>query len=321
MTNLNIFAGFDISKDFFDISILSTGIVSSSLKFSNDQAGFVHLKSVLPTNAHCVMEATGPYYLRLACWLHKEGFTVSVINPLVIRRFAQMQLRRVKTDKADAVLIAQYGSMQQPPSWTPPAQYVVKLQQLDAMHERVIMQLTTLRNQMEAFSATGLMDKEVRMLLQKMITQQQKMLQELEEKTQNIIKKYHQQMLSNLTSIPGIATKTASVLITVTGGFTRFRSAKQLCAYVGMTPRIYESGSSIKGKARICKLGMSRLRALLYVCAWTAKRYNKACAELYERLVAKGKAKKLALVAVANKLLRQAFAIATGNKPYLIQPS
>jgi transposase len=319
MTNLNIFAGLDISKDFFDISILSGGTVTRSAKFSNDPTGFVELRSILPANAYCVMEATGPYYLRLACWLHKEGFTVCVINPLVIRRFAQMQLRRVKTDKTDAAIIAEYGYMQQPQPWTPPVQHVVKLQQLDAMQERTIMQLTTLRNQMEAFTATGMMDREVKAFLQKMITQQQKMLRQLEEKTEQIIKEYHQPMLTNLTSIPGIAKKTASVLITATGGFTRFQTAKQLCAYVGMSPRIYESGSSIKGKARICKLGMSRVRALLYVCAWTAKRYNKACAELYERLVAKGKAKKLALVAVANKLLRQAFAIATGNKTYLIQ--
>ena len=320
MTNLNIFAGFDISKDFFDISILSTGKIIGAAQISNDEAGFLQLKAILPLNAHCIMEATGPYYLRLASWLYTEGFTVSVVNPLVIRRFAQMLLRRVKTDKADAAIIAEYGFIQHPKAWSPPAQYMVKLQQLDALKERMIMQLTVLSNQLEAFSATGMMDKEVKNFVQKMITHQQKMLQQLEDKTQNIIKQYHQQMLINLTSIPGIANKTAAVLISVTGGFTRFQNAKQLCAYVGMSPRIYQSGSSIKGKARICKLGMSRVRALLYICAWSAKRHNKACAELYERLVAKGKAKKLALVAVANKLLRQAFAIATTNKPYLIQP-
>jgi transposase len=319
MTNLNVFVGIDISKSYFDISVLSTGKIVQSARFNNDEAGFVQLKTVLPPSAHCIMEATGPYYLRLACWLHTKGFIVSVVNPLVIRRFSQMQLRRVKTDKADAVIIAEYGCSQQPKAWSPPAQYIVKLQQLDAIKERVIIQLNMLGNQMEAFSATAMMDKEVKIILQRMIAQQQKNLQQLEEKTQKIIKEYHQQMLSNLTSIPGIANKTASVLITVTGGFTKFQSAKQVCAYIGMSPRIYESGSSIKGKGRICKLGMSRVRALLYICAWSAKRHNKACAELYERLLAKGKAKKLALVAVANKLLRQAFAIATTNKPYLIQ--
>ena len=165
------------------------------------------------------------------------------------------------------------------------------------------------------------MQKEVKMLLNKMIRYQQKMLQQLDDRIESIIMQYHKEMLTNLITIPGIAKKTASVLIRITGGFSRFQNVKQLCAYVGMSPRIYESGTSIKGKARICKLGMSRVRSMLYVCAWTAKQYNKACAELYERLVAKGKAKRLAVVAVANKLLRQAFAIATRNKPYLIQPS
>jgi transposase len=165
-----------------------------------------------------------------------------------------------------------------------------------------------------------MMDKDVKTTLNRMIAQQQKMMDHLEQKTEQIIRQYHQQMFNNLTTIPGIAKKTATVLISITGGFTRFGNAKQLCAYVGMSPRIYESGTSIKGKARICKLGMSRVRAMLYVCAWSAVRFNKSCADLYERLLSKGKAKKLALVAVAHKLLRQAFAVATGNNPYLIQP-
>jgi transposase len=320
MANLNIFAGLDISKDFFDISILSAGNITWSAKFSNDLRGFLKLKAVLPVGAHCIMEATGPYYLRLACWLYNNGFTVSVVNPLVIRRFAQMQLRRVKTDKADAGIIAQYGYIHQPAAWTPPARHVVKLQQLDAVKEQVITHLTRLTNQLEAFSATGMMDKDVKSALTKTIAQQQRMLQQLEQKTEDVIKEHHQQMFNNLISVPGIAKKTATVLITVTCGFTRFETHKQLCAYVGMSPRIYESGTSIKGKARICKLGMARIRSLLYMCAWSASQFNKACAELYQRLLAKGKAKKLALVAVANKLLRQAFAIAITNKPYLIQP-
>jgi hypothetical protein len=63
-------------------------------------------------------------------------------------------------------------------------------------------------------------------------------------------------------------------------------------------------------------MGMSRIRALLYVCAWSAKRCNRACRDLYERLLAKGKAKKLALIAVVNKLIKQAFAVATQQTIY-----
>lgn len=80
MANLNIFAGMDISKEFFDISILSGGRVIHTEKFTNDQHGFAKLKSALQTDTHCIMEATGPYYLRLACWLHSNGFVVSVVN-------------------------------------------------------------------------------------------------------------------------------------------------------------------------------------------------------------------------------------------------
>ena len=86
---------------------------------------------------------------------------------------------------------------------------------------------------------------------------------------------------------------------------------------MGISPRIFESGSSIRGKTKVCKMGMSRIRALLYVCAWSAKRCNKACKDLYDRLLKKGKAKKQALIAVANKLLKQAFAIAINNEKYI----
>jgi transposase len=133
---------------------------------------------------------------------------------------------------------------------------------------------------------------------------------------QQIVQAHYTQMLANLKSIPGIGKKTAMMLILVSGGFDRFDDYRKLSSYIGICPRIFESGSSIKGKARICKMGMSGIRASLYVCSWSAKRCNKACRELYERLIAKGKAKKLALIAVANKLLKQAFAIAKQQTKY-----
>ncbi len=127
---------------------------------------------------------------------------------------------------------------------------------------------------------------------------------------------YYAEMLEDIKSIPGLGKKTAMALIVLSGGFERFDDYRKLSSYIGICPRLFESGTSVKGKARICKMGMSRIRAMLYICAWSAKRCNKACKELYERLVAKGKAKKLALIAVANKLLKQAFAIATQKTKY-----
>ena len=148
----------------------------------------------------------------------------------------------------------------------------------------------------------------------KLIRQQQ---HSVEKKTDELIRKYHGEMITCLTTIPGLGNKTAAMLIVITDGFKKFSSHKQLSAYVGISPRIFESGSSIRGKAKVCKMGMSRIRALLYVCAWSAKRCNKACKELYDRLLQKGRAKKQALIAVANKLLKQAFAIAISNEKYI----
>jgi len=77
----------------------------------------------------------------------------------------------------------------------------------------------------------------------------------------------------------------------------------------GLSPKEYSSGSSIRGRVRICKQGGALLRHTLYMCALNAKETNMGCKALFERLVAKGKNKKLAVIAVANKLLKQVFGV------------
>jgi transposase len=96
----------------------------------------------------------------------------------------------------------------------------------------------------------------------------------------------------------------------------RFTSASELCRYSGLTPMIRQSGTSVKARAIISKIGNKKLRNLLFMCSFTACKHNKGCRELYERIVNKGKSKKLALIAVANKLLKQTFAIAKSGIPY-----
>lgn len=315
MTKLLTFAGIDISKKSFDVCLLQQQ--NQQLRhFSYDQSGLAALLEWLPKESHCVMEATGPYYLRLACFLYENGLQLSVVNPLVIKRFSQMRLLRAKTDRADAKMIAAYAAIEQPGAWRPPAAGQLKLQQLEALLQGLQKQHTALSNQLGAFQSTGLMDEEVKGLLQKTITHLKEQIQEVSEKIEVLAQQHYGELLGNVVSIPGIGKKTAIVLIVLSDGFKKFTHYKQLSAYVGLSPRIYESGSSVKGKAKICKMGMSRIRALLYVCAWSAKKYNQACKELYERLIAKGKAKRVALIAVANKLLKQAFAIATKNTQY-----
>lgn len=315
MTNLPQVAGIDISKDYFDVCWISND-QQHEKTFSNDQKGIQTMIKWLDKDAHCVMEVTGAYYLRLAVCLHSSGFKVSVINPLVIKRFTQMRLVRTKTDKADARMIAQYGLTEQLDCWVPPAQYAITLTQLDNISTQLQKHYTALSNQLEAFTLTGMVEKETKLVLLRLLKSVKEKQAQIEKRITRIIMQYHHEMLQRLTSIPGFGNKTAAILIVITDGFKKFQSHKQLSAFVGLCPRIFESGKTIKGKGRICKMGMSRIRTLLYLCAWSAKRCNKACKELYERLLAKGKAKKLALIAIANKLLKQAFAIATSSNFY-----
>jgi transposase len=302
------YTGIDISKETFDCSITTdTGVISK--KFSNNVEGFEKLLQLLPTNAQLVMEASGPYYYRLAFFLHAHQVRVSVVNPLVIRRFCQMRLVRTKTDKKDAAMIREYGLNQQPELWQPDTPMVTKLKQLNAALDLLDKYLTASTNQLEAFKQMPDADVYTLQQLEATITHNKQVRDRLEKEMEQVARQHYGQTYQALQSIPGIGPKSAAMLIAITGNFTKFTDYRQLVAYVGLNPSIFESGTSVKGKGHISKMGTARLRKLLYLCAWSAKRYNAQCKEMYQRLKARAKPEKVIKVAIANKLLRQAFAI------------
>jgi transposase len=321
MSNLTTFAGIDISKDSFDVCIITEeGTTLSNQKIAYDPAGMKRAASLL-IKTRCswaVMEATGPYYIQLAMALRQNGVSVCVVNPLVVRRYAQMQLKRTKTDKADAAMIADYALNQcrKLQVWKPSEAYLLRLGQLSAIREGLVKYQTVLKNQQAAFQASGTVDPADALLVIEIIAAIKQKVAESEQKMQAIIATEHPELEDRLVSIPGFGKKTALVLIMISGGFSRFANYRQLIAYIGLSPRAYDSGTTVKGKARVCKMGMSRIRAMLYVCAWSASRYNAGCKALYDRLVANNKPKRVALIAVVNKLLKQAFAIATKHSYY-----
>ena len=173
-----------------------------------------------------------------------------------------------------------------------------------------------LKNKIHGESVLGNPSKVVISSLKRSLKQVQKELNTLEVKLLVLVKKEHQDLLTRLETIPGIGRKTAIMLVVLTDGFERFTSGSELCSYSGLTPIIRQSGSSVRGRSRISKIGNKKLRNLLFMCSFNACKYNKACRDIYERIVAKGKSKKLALIAVCNKLLKQAFAIAKSGLIY-----
>jgi transposase len=304
--------GVDISKDVFDVY----GSNKGHSQYKNDESGFKRFLKELPEGSLVVMEATGYYHYRLAQFLYKNKVIVSVVNPLSIKRFIQMKLAKVKTDKSDAKAICDYAQINEVPLYNALTDTQSECLQLFRLLDTYLKQRTATKNKIHGEAVLGIPSKLVYRSLIRNKKQLDKEVSAIESKILSLVKQEQQEQLTLLTSIPGIGQKTALFLIVITDGFSKFETASQLCSYVGITPTIRESGSSVRGRARISKVGNRKLRNLLFLCSFNACKHNKACKALYDRIVNKGKSKKLALIAVANKLLKQSFAIAKSGRPY-----
>lgn len=304
--------GVDISKKTFDV--MDTNGLHST--YSNDPSGFSKFRKVLGSKSLVVMEATGYYHYRLAQYLSSDGIGCAVVNPLSIKRFIQMKLARVKTDKADAAAICAYGQINELPLYNSLKCQQAACLQIFSLLNSYEKKHTAIKNKLHGERTLGKPSKDVYHSLNRTSKFLKAEIKHLEGKLLDLIKSEHQEQLAHLKSIPGIGIKTALFLIVVTDGFSKFENASQLCSYAGITPTERSSGTSVRGRSRISKVGNKRLRNLLFLCSFSACKHNKACKAQYDRIVDKGKSKKLALLAVSNKLLRQAFAVATSNLPY-----
>ena len=304
--------GVDISKDFFDV----IDDLGNHYQFDNSLNGFRKYLKTLDAESLVVMEATGYYHYLLAQFLHDSDIAVSVVNPLSVKRFLQMKLTKVKTDKSDAMGIRDYAMVNEVPLYDGKGAVQAECLQLLALMDIYLKQRTQVKNKIHGEKVLGTPSKAVFGSLKRTLKMLDKELVSLNERLLSLVKQDQQVQLTNLKSIPGLGDRTSALLIVLTEGFTKFDNASQLCNYAGITPTIRRSGSSIRGRSRISKVGNRKLRNHLFLCAFSASRHNKACRELYERITTKGKSKKLALIAVSNKLLKQAFAIAKSGLPY-----
>ena len=304
--------GIDISKDVFDV----TDSKGCYYQFENNHKGFKKFLKLLDCSSHCVMEATGYYHYKLAYYLQENSVKVSVENPLSVKRFIQMKLSKIKTDKSDSKLICEYAKQVDLKIWEGHSKHQIECFQITRLLSVYTKQQTMLKNKIHGEKVLGNPSKVTLRSLKRSLKTLQKEMKSLEDELLKLVKDTHQDLLTRLETIPGIGRKTAIMLIVLTDGFKRFTSASELCSYSGLTPIIRQSGSSVRGRSRISKIGNKKLRNLLFMCSFNACKYNKSCKELYERIVAKGKSKKLALIAVCNKLLKQAFAIAKSGLIY-----
>ncbi|CDF80277.1 transposase, IS116/IS110/IS902 family [Formosa agariphila KMM 3901] len=304
--------GIDISHLVFDV----TDSDGNYYQFKNTISGFKKFTKLLDLDSHCVMEATGYYHYQLAYYLLELGIKVSVENPLAVKRFIQMKLSKIKTDKSDSKLICEYAKQVDLKPWEGQSKHQTECLQMTRLLSVYTKQSTMLKNKIHGEAVLGNPSKAVVSSIKRSLKHVLKEIKTLEDKLMVLVKEVHQDVLTRLKSIPGIGNKTALMLVVLTDGFERFTSGSELCSYAGLTPVVRKSGSSVNGRSRISKIGNQKLRNLLFMCSFNACKYNKACRDIYERIVAKGKSKKLALIAVCNKLLKQAFAIAKSGLIY-----
>jgi len=306
------FIGIDISKDVFDVYSSEQG----HYQFTNNVKGFKSFFRILDNSHWCVMEATGCYHQQLALFLFDKAIRVTVMNPLVIKRFIQMKLNQVKTDKSDAKMIYQYGQEQKMDLWQPSPEYVEDCKQLQSATQLYFKQSTAIKNKLHTLQTRGFKRGNLIRSLKRQLKSLQKEIKLLETEMEQLIKTNQQDLYTRLNTIPGIGKKTAMLLIVTTNGFKNFESSKQISSYLGLAPNERSSGSTIRGKTRIGKTGNPLVRNHLFLCSFTASIHNPQCKALYDRIVAKGKSKKLALIAVCNKLIKQAYGISKSGLPY-----
>jgi transposase len=304
--------GIDISHLVFDV----TDSDGNYYQFKNSLIGFKKFMKLLDFNSHCVMEATGYYHYQLAYYLQENSVVLSVENPLSVKRFIQMKLSKIKTDKSDSKLICEYAKQVDLKLWQGNSKHQLECLQMTRLLSVYTKQSTMLKNKLHGEAVLGQPSKLVVTSLKRSLRQLKKEIDTIEETLLLLVNEVHKDVLTRLKSIPGIGKKTSLMLVVLTDGFDRFKSGSELCSYAGLTPIIRQSGSSVNGRARISKIGNQKLRNLLFMCSFNACKYNKACKAIYDRIVAKGKRKKLALIAVCNKLLKQAFAIAKSGLIY-----
>ncbi|WP_460623758.1 IS110 family RNA-guided transposase, partial [Hymenobacter tenuis] len=300
--------GIDVSKATLALCY-QVGEQVKHFEVPNTKAGFQQV--VKTCGAHClfVMEATGTYNLALAYYLHEQGGQVAVLNPLVIRRFIQMHLSKSKSDRKDAQWLLRYGQQQVVTLWQPEEAVLVECRQLEQVNEQLLKQKTMVSNALEALQRQPIVSKLALKRLQHTLQVLTQQVDAVEAELLALLEQRFAAEMTLLCSIPGIGRKTAGMLLLFAGGFTRLDNYRQLIAMAGLSPREHSSGTSIRGKVRITKMGGGLIRGKLFMCSFSAKKTNAACQALFDRLVAKGKNKKLALIAVCNKLLKQAFAI------------
>lgn len=309
--------GIDVSKNTLDV-VLITERSTFHKTIQNTTQGYHQLEKWLKDHAveevQACLEATGQYGEAVAEYLYECGYEVSVVNPARIKRYGESKLHRNKTDKADAVLIAEFCKKENPAPWQPLSPEIKHLRALIRRLEDQKANLQQEVNRLKSGEKDSWVVEDLQIhidYLQERIAATEKEIEDFINKTPNL--KSQQKLL---TTIPGIGDLTAYILLAEIGDVTAFDNAPQLAAYAGLNPQAHRSGSSVHKKTRISKQGRSELRRCLYMPAVVALSYNPVVQDLSHRMAERGSLKMEIVVAAMRKLLHIAYGVLKNQLPF-----
>jgi transposase len=309
--------GIDVSKDKLDVALMREAGKFRDKVVGNSRKGFDELVAWLArqgaATAHICMEATGAYWEELAEFLADAGFKVSVVNPALIRKFAESLGERSKTDRLDARVIARFCAEREPERWQAPSKSVRGLRALVRRREALVQLRTEEMNRRGSASEPAVVAS-----IEQVIAHLDEQIKQIEDQIRRHIDgdptlKEQRELLQ---SIPGVGSVLSAMLLSYYGGEPRFDSSKQAVAFAGLDACRWESGSSVRGKPRMSKKGHSDIRATLYmpaVVTMTRTAWGKAVAA---RLGAAGKPAKVIIGALMRKIVAIAFGVLKSREPF-----
>ncbi len=314
-TNTNaetIFVGIDVSKDRLDVAVLPSGEVFAS---GRDAAGLDDLLARLRPLAPALvaLEATGGFETVVAATLASAGLPVAVVNPAQVRAYGKALGQRAKTDPIDARLIARFAADTRPEARPLPDEATARLADLVSRRRQIIAMIVAERQRQKRFT-----DQRLQKSITRLLDALQRELSEVEAEIDDDLRgsPAWREKEDLLASVPGIGPTIARTLIAEMpelGSLDR----RQIAALAGLAPWTRQSGQW-KGRSFIGG-GRASVRAALHMGAVTASRHNPALKAFRDRLLAAGKPKMLALVAVARKLLTILNAIIRDKQPWHTQ--
>jgi transposase len=308
--------GIDVAKAKLDCALRLPNGKFRAKVIANSPEGFALLVKWLVTHnahqPHVCMEATGIYWEDVAQYLATAGLTVSVINPAQIKAYASSRLTRTKTDAVDAKLIADFCAERQPSAWQARSEAEIALRALVLRLDALQTMRTQENNRLEVSRDA------VRDHIQQHLDWLDDDIKQLVETINDHID-HHPNLKEKrelLNSIPGIGERTSAVILAFYADTERFANSRQAAAFAGLDPRQHESGSSVRGKPRLSKIGHAFIRKSLYMPAMVTLYRTGWGKQFKERLAIAGKPPKLIIGAMMRKLIHVAFGVLKSGKNF-----